>query len=338
MLAGRAAGHDLLVLDAPHLFDREGNPYLGPDGPDWPDNALRFGALGWIAARIGLGDVPHFRPDIVHCHDWQAGLTLAYLAYDGRPRPATVITIHNLAYQGLFPADLLAALHLPPAAFQIDGVEYYGKIGFLKAGLQFADRITTVSPTYAAEMQTPANGFGLDGLLRARSDVITGITNGIDTDVWNPLRDTRIPARFGRSTLPKRAANKAHLQAAFRTRGMRALLFSVSSAGSPGRRGSIILADAAPVLLEAGGAQLAVLRHRRSGIGAPSVFARGRSPRPHRVHDRLQRRYGASDTSRSGCPARPVAIRALRLDAIVRAALRRDSGRCESGRACRHDP
>jgi starch synthase len=258
VLAGRAGGLDLFVIDAPHLFDRDGNPYVDADGIDWPDNAFRFGALGWIASRIGLGDVSGFRPDIVHCHDWQASLTLAYFAYDGRPRPATVVTVHNLAYQGLFPAEMLGQLRLPAAAFQVDGVEYYGKIGFLKAGLQFADRISTVSPTYAAEMQTPANGFGLDGLLRSRSDVITGITNGIDVNVWNPVRDTRIPMRFGRSTLPKRATNKAHLQRRF---GLEEtpdrLLFGVVSRLA-WQKGLDILLDSLPILLDTG-AELAVL-------------------------------------------------------------------------------
>ncbi|HEY4264448.1 MAG TPA: glycogen synthase GlgA [Micropepsaceae bacterium] len=258
LLAGYAAGHDLLVIDAPHLFDRDGNPYVDADGIDWPDNALRFAALGWVAARIGLGEVAQFRPDIVHCHDWQAGLTLGYLAYDGRPVPGSVVTIHNLAYQGLFPAEMLSALRLPPAAFQVDGIEYYGKIGYLKAGLQFADRITTVSPTYAAEMQTPANGFGLDGLLRGRSDVITGITNGIDVNVWNPLRDTRIPMRFGRTTLSKRTANKAHLQRRFalEENPERLLLGVVSRLAW--QKGLDILADALPILLDTG-AQLVVL-------------------------------------------------------------------------------
>ena len=258
VLAGRAAGHDLLVIDAPHLFDREGNPYLDPDGRDWPDNAFRFGALSLIAARIGLGEVAEFRPNIVHCHDWQAGLTLAYLAYDGRPRPATIFTIHNLAYQGLFPAPLMSALRLPAAALQIDGVEYYGQIGFMKAALLFADRITTVSPTYAAEMQTPTNGFGLDGLLRARADTITGITNGIDTKVWNPLRDKHIPATFGRTTLSKRKTNKAQLQRRFELDGdADSLVFGVVSRLAP-QKGLDMLADAMPVLLGTG-AQLAVL-------------------------------------------------------------------------------
>ena len=140
---------------------------------------------------------------------------MAYLAYGGRRRPATVFTVHNLAYQGQFPADLLERLHLPPHAYAIDGVEHYGAIGFLKAGLQFADRITTVSPTYASEIQTAAGGCGLEGLLRARSGVLSGIRNGIDVDVWNPETDTRIAARFGRSSLPARSPNKAELQRRF---------------------------------------------------------------------------------------------------------------------------
>src|SRR4029079_9309811 len=153
-------------------------PYIGPDGHDWPDNAFRFGALGWIAAKIGSGQLPPFAPDIIHCHDWQSSLGPAYLAYgEGRHCPS-IVTIHNLAYQGQFPADLLDELRLPPHSFAIDGVEYYGAIGFLKAGLQFADRITTVSPTYARESQTSVHGFGMDGLLRARAHVLSGITNG----------------------------------------------------------------------------------------------------------------------------------------------------------------
>ena len=154
VLSARVGEMPVFVIDAPHLFDRPGNPYVAPDGQEWPDNALRFGALGWVAARIGLGDVPSFVPDIVHCHDWQAGLAPAYLAYAGGRKVPTVVTIHNLAYQGKFPAELLGALRLPGKAFQIDGVEYYGMIGFLKAGLQFADRITTVSPTYAVDRKS----------------------------------------------------------------------------------------------------------------------------------------------------------------------------------------
>jgi starch synthase len=180
---------DMLVLDAPHLFSRPGNPYVSSDGTDWPDNGLRFAALSRMAAIVGLGVVPSFVPDVVHTHDWQAGLTHAYLHYGQGPRPGRVMTVHNLAYQGRFPRDMLDAFGLPAEAFTLHGVEYYGDIGFLKAGLQFADRITTVSPTYAVEIQSDEGGMGLGGLLRERARDVRGILNGIDISVWDPATD-----------------------------------------------------------------------------------------------------------------------------------------------------
>jgi len=258
VLAAKAQGLDLLVLDAPHLFARAGTPYSGPDGRDWPDNAFRFGALGLVTAHIGLGEIAAYVPDVIHGHDWQSGLAMAYLAYGGRPRPKTVLTVHNLAFQGQFPPDLLDALRLPPSAYAPDGVEYYGTIGFLKAGLQFADRITTVSPTYATEIQTPPVGCGIDGLLRARASVLSGILNGIDVEVWNPQTDRRIPSRFDRASLPARAPNKAALQQRFAlTPEADRLLFGVVSRLA-WQKGLDLLADAVPALLDSGG-QLAVL-------------------------------------------------------------------------------
>jgi starch synthase len=212
LLGGSHEDLDLLVLDAPHLFARPGNPYVTPDGKDWPDNGVRFAALSRMAAEIGGGAIPSFVPDIVHAHDWQAGLAPAYLHYGNRPRPATVMTVHNLAYQGKFPHQMLDTFGLPPESFTIQGLEYYGMISFLKAGLQFADRITTVSPTYAIEIQGDEGGMGLGGLLRERSQVLSGILNGIDTSVWNPETDPQIAARFSANELESRAANKAALQ------------------------------------------------------------------------------------------------------------------------------
>jgi len=268
VLRSAVADLDLFVLDAPHLFDRPGNPYTAPNGDDWPDNAFRFGALAWIAAQIGLGQAAGYAPDIMHAHDWQAALAFGYLAYQDRRRPPTVLTVHNLAYQGQFPAELLQQLRLPGHAFTIDGVESYGNIGFLKAGLQFANRITTVSPTYAREIQTPENGCGLDGLLHARSSVLTGIRNGIDVEVWNPETDTRIASRFGPTTLPGRRPNKAALQRRF---GLQLdddrLLFAVISRMA-WQKGLDLLADATPALL-ARGTQLAVL-----GTGDPELEQR----------------------------------------------------------------
>ena len=269
VLRAHSAGLDLLVLDAPHLFDRPGNPYTGPDGGDWPDNAFRFGALSWVAARIALGAAAGLVPDVIHGHDWQAGLAMAYLAYDGAgKRPPTVLTVHNLAYQGRFPPDLLERLRLPQRAFAMDGVEAYGMICFLKAGLQFADRITTVSPTYAQEIQTPDNGCGLDGLLRLRSAALSGIRNGIDVDIWNPMTDPHLASRFDAETLDTRAPNKAALQQHFKLKqDPERLLFAVVSRMA-WQKGLDLLADAVPALV-ARGAQLAVL-----GTGDPDLERR----------------------------------------------------------------
>lgn len=213
VLAAQVEGLDLLVLDAPHLYERPVNPYLGPDGKDWPDNAVRFAALARVAADIGLGALEGYRPDVVHAHDWQAGLTPAYLHYHEGARPGTVMTVHNLAFPGKVPRELLARLGLPPRSYAVDGVEFHGTISLLKAGLQFADRITTVSPSYAAEIRTEEAGMGFAGLLRARADVLSGILNGIDTGIWDPAVDKLIAEPFGRTTLAKRAANKAALRA-----------------------------------------------------------------------------------------------------------------------------
>ena len=195
--SGRAR---LLVIDAPHLYARPGNPYTSATGADWPDNAQRFAALAMVGAMVARGRWPGYRPDAVHAHDWQAGLLPAYLRFgEGETAPPpSVFTVHNLAFQGQFPSALLPSLGLPWAAYTPGGVEYYDSIGFLKAGLQLADRVTTVSPTYAAEIRTAESGMGLDGVLRARGANVSGIINGIDTDVWNPATDSVIARRIHR--------------------------------------------------------------------------------------------------------------------------------------------
>ncbi|HEX2135670.1 MAG TPA: glycogen synthase GlgA [Microvirga sp.] len=258
LLGARAGRLALFVVDAPHLYARPGAPYTGPDGRDWPDNARRFAALGAAAAHMARGTVAGFAPDVVHVHDWQAGLAPAYLHYGGGRRPGLVATIHNLAFQGLFPADLLPALGLPAHAFQVAGLEFYGQVSFLKAALQFADRITTVSPTYALEIQTSEYGMGLEGLLRARADVLSGILNGIDESVWDPLRDPHLPATYARETLERRAANKAGLQNRLGlSQDPDALLFGVVSRLS-WQKGLDLLLGAMPTLLGAR-AQLVLL-------------------------------------------------------------------------------
>jgi starch synthase len=280
VLAGTAAGLELFVLDAPHLFARPGNPYTGPDGRDWPDNAFRFAAFALAAARIARGAVHGYRPDVLHVHDWQAALAPAYLHYSGEPAPPSVVTVHNLAFQGLFPPHLLHALGLPLAAYAVDGVEYYGNVGYLKAGLQFADRITTVSPTYAAEITTPQDGMGLDGLLRARASVLSGILNGIDVDVWNPATDEHLAARYDAQNVSARAANTAALQQRLRLDpDPRALVVGVVSRLTE-QKGLDLLLAALPRLLGAG-AQLAML-----GAGDPALeggFAAAARANPGRI-------------------------------------------------------
>jgi starch synthase len=258
LLGTRGAGTAVLVLDAPHLYGRPGNPYLGPDGKDWPDNAQRFAALAWVAAQIADGAVSGHAPDLLHAHDWQAGLAPAFVRFGGSRRIGTVVTVHNLAFQGVFPRTLLQPLGLPPEAFTLDGVEYYGMIGFLKAGLALADRITTVSPTYAAEIRTPEGGMGLDGLLRARAHALHGILNGIDEAVWNPATDPMIAMRYSDALLPHRATNKSIVQERF---GLVAspttLLFGIIGRLTT-QKGPDLVLDALEALLGLG-AQLAVL-------------------------------------------------------------------------------
>ncbi|MEI6985141.1 MAG: glycogen synthase GlgA, partial [Rhodospirillaceae bacterium] len=201
------------AIEAPELYERSGNPYLAPTGADWTDNALRFGALGWVAAEFA-GPAPsrQWRPDILHGHDWQAGLMPAYVALIGGKRPGTMLTIHNIAYQGQFSPLYMGKLHLPPHCFHVDGVEYYGDIGFLKAGLYYSDRLTTVSPTYAREIQSSEYGCGMEGLLTSRTDNLYGILNGVDYGTWNPSNDSYLAYPYDRDRLEAKAANKAALQ------------------------------------------------------------------------------------------------------------------------------
>jgi starch synthase len=199
------------VLDVPALFNRPGNPYQDGRG----DNALRFALLGWAAACLGHGLDPHWHPDVVHCNDWHTGLAPVYLrqmAMPGPPRAATVFTVHNLAYQGTFPPAVFPQLGLPDYLFGIHGIEFWGQVSFMKAGLQSADRITTVSPTYAREILDPEQGCGLDGLLRARSGVVSGILNGVDYRVWSPASDGVLASPYDWDTLQGKAAAKAELQ------------------------------------------------------------------------------------------------------------------------------
>jgi starch synthase len=206
-------GTPLMLLDCPEYFDRAGNPYLGPEGHDWLDNYLRFGLLSRVAAWLGseANRLP-WRPTVVHCNDWQTGLAPAYLNLLPGARARSLITVHNLAFQGLFGAPVLGELGLPAHTWSMHGVEFYGHLSFLKAGLQYADAITTVSPTYAAEIQTDFEGMGFAGLLRHRSEHLSGIINGIDTIAWNPMRDAHLQFPYDVDSLAVKKQNKAALQ------------------------------------------------------------------------------------------------------------------------------
>ena len=211
--ASLPGGVPLMVLDSPGLFARSGGPYQSDAGEDWPDNALRFGLLSKAAAILGSGaGALDWRPDIVHCNDWPAGLAAAYLHFSAPPRAASLMTVHNLAFQGNFAAAWMAGLDLPPASFAVEGLEFHGGVSFLKAGLFYADALTTVSPSYAREIQTQAYGCGMDGLLRQRRESLRGILNGIDAQTWNPATDPLIAARYAADTLEPKSANKAALQ------------------------------------------------------------------------------------------------------------------------------
>jgi len=206
-----AAEFPVYLVDCPPLFDRKG--FYGESGLDYPDNHIRFA----VFARAALGVARWiFKADILHCHDWQAGLVPAYLRGTLAGDPTflgvkTLFTIHNLGYQGLFPTTALAAAALDPALFRPDGLEFYGRVSYIKGGIAFADALSTVSPTYAEEIQTPEYGFGLDGALRARAGVLTGILNGVDYHEWSPDVDPLIPARFSADDLAGKRVCKAQL-------------------------------------------------------------------------------------------------------------------------------
>jgi starch synthase len=277
LLSGVRDGLRLLVLDAPHLYRRDGNPYVDAAGQPWGDNGLRFAALARLAASLGQGVLPGYAPRVIHTHDWQAGLTAAFLHFSGGPRPGVVATIHNLAFQGQFDRGLLASLGLPPQAFSVDAVEYYGAIGFLKAAVRMADRVTTVSPTYAAEIQTPEGGMGMDGLLRGRADRLSGIANGIDTSVWDPAQDPYIAMPYDAHRIGARAANKAALQQRLQlTPTPDAPLFGVVSRLS-WQKGLDVLLAALPALVGEG-AQLALLGSGDADLEAGFAEARRRHP------------------------------------------------------------
>jgi starch synthase len=255
------SGLQAYLIDHPPFYDRPGNPYTAPDGSDWPDNHRRFGLYSWIAAALARGADRDWRPQLLHCHDWHGALAPAYLALSppAEPRPQTILTIHNLAYRGIFPGAIFPELGLPPEFFSVDGIEFYGQASFLKAGLYFADHLTTVSPTYAREIQTPEFGWGLDGLLRTRAADLTGILNGVDPRIWDPRHDADLPQSYGVDDAPagKRAAKAALCRRLGLAASDEAPLYGVVSRLTP-QKGLDLLLAGLPGLVTGGG-RLALL-------------------------------------------------------------------------------
>jgi starch synthase len=275
IVAGRAAGLDLFVIDAPHLYNREGGPYGGAGG-DYADNWKRFAALSFVAAALTRGLVEAYSPDIVQSHDWQSALAPAYVAFGGPRTVKTVMTVHNLAFQGQFGSDIFWKLRLPPEAFSMAGVEYYGGVGFLKAGIQCADAVTTVSPTYAAEIRTREFGMGLDGLLNQRADRLYGILNGIDTEAWDPGTDPFLATNYRLSNIKLRQENKLALETRFGLQRDNGPLF-----GMVGRltwqKGIDILSGCIDPLVAAGG-RLVVLGSGDETLESTMAGAAARHP------------------------------------------------------------
>jgi starch synthase len=252
------SGVPVYVLDCPELYVREGGPYQDPHGGDWPDNPLRFGVFCKAAALLAGGASPlDWKPDVLHCQDWPAALAALFLLLEPA-RAASVLTVHNLAFQGNFDAAWVSRLGLPPEYFSMDKLEFHGRMSFLKGGLASADAITTVSPRYAREILGEEHGCGLDGLLRSRAGALSGIVNGIDTAIWDPAGDPLVASRYDAATLHAKRANKAALQQRL---GL-PLETQVPLLGTVGRlthqKGSDLIADAAAELV-ATPAQLVVL-------------------------------------------------------------------------------
>lgn len=209
VLFGKAAGLELYVLDAAHLFYRNGGPYAAPDGFDWWDNAERFAALCWMGARLcSEGHLHGWQPDVLQAHDWQAGFAPVYMQRIGAAhKVGTVTTIHNIAFTGSVGPDMIGRLRLPMEGYNAGGFEFFGRVSALKAGIAYSDKVNTVSPTYAEELKTPGFGMGFDGILHFKGPNFSGILNGIDTDAWDPATDEKIiPYKVLRGKLKARSA------------------------------------------------------------------------------------------------------------------------------------
>ena len=242
------------VIDAPYLYRRGGGPYQDEQGGEWPDNLQRFALLGWVAAHLAAGELDAaWGPDVLHAHDWHAALACGYMAAHPGGACASVFTIHNLAYQGVFDLADFGLLGLPAVMRAPSGVEFHGRLCFMKAGLKYARRVTTVSPGYAREIATPEFGFGLDGVIRDRGAAVSGILNGVDREVWNPRTDTALAARYDADAPDGKAQCKQALQVEVGLAAQPdAPLFGLVSRLTA-QKGVDLLLGALPELLRAGG-------------------------------------------------------------------------------------
>jgi starch synthase len=273
------------VIDCPYLYRRDGSPYQTPDGGEWGDNLQRFALLGWVAAHLAAGELdPDWVPQIVHAHDWHAGMACAYIAAHPPTRARSVFTIHNLAFQGLFAQADYGLLGLPARMLVSHGLEFHGQLSFMKAGLKYAQRITTVSPTYAAEIATPEFGNGLDGVIRGRASHVSGILNGVDQAVWNPQTDSGLAARYSATAPDGKVLCRHALQMELGLAVQHdAPLFGVVSRLTAQKGLDLVLA-ALPSLVRRGG-QLAL-----QGTGDPmleAAFAAAAIAHPGRVAVRI---------------------------------------------------
>lgn len=270
-------GLSIVALDAPHLFDIDGNPYLDESGQDRAGNGEKFAAFSKVGADLAMGRIGRKKYDVLHAHDWQAGLCAAYIKAAGNTRVKTILTIHNLAFQGLFPKGLMTTLGLPPNFYGPDGLEYWDQVSFLKAGICFSDHITTVSPTYALEIQSDDGGMGFGGLLRSKGNALSGILNGIDLNVWNPENDPALKHHFSAADDSGKAKNKLALQKKLKLRSDRkAMLFTVISRLTS-QKGLDLLAMMTDYVVEQGG-QLALLGSGDAAIETAYLEAAEKHP------------------------------------------------------------
>ena len=287
LLLGRmpVSGLAAYVIDAPYLYRRPGGPYQTQGGVEWRDNLQRFALLGWVAGHLAASGLDRdWSPQVVHSHDWHAGLASAYIAARPATSASTVFTIHNLAYQGLFGAQEFGRLGLPPSFMAPGGIEFHGQLSMLKAGLVYADRITTVSPNYAHEIATPEFGCGMEGVIRARAGVVSGILNGVDPAVWNPADDAHLVANYSAANLDGKARCKQALQAELGLGAHAdAPLFGLVSRLTP-QKGLDLVLQVLPALIDAG-AQFALQGTGDAGLEA--AFAEMAKAHPGAVAVRI---------------------------------------------------